>query len=90
MITVFKYRIEPGETILHMPKGAGLLHFDFVPKDRAWFVWALVDTRRPDEIRTLRMYGTGHEIQTYGVYIGTAISLQGFVAHLFEVAKTDA
>lgn len=89
MITVYKYRIEVGgETLLRLPQGAGLLHFSYVPKDDAWFLWALVDTRRPTEIRTLRLYGTGFEIDQFCMYVGTGMTPSGnFVLHLFEVKK---
>jgi hypothetical protein len=92
LITVHKYKLKVGgETEIRMPKGAGLLHFSYVPHNNSWCLWALVDTRRPEEIRTFTVYGTGFEIQQFGVYVGTALSLGGdFVLHLFEVKKSDA
>lgn len=76
---------------IEMPKGAKLLTIQ-VQRDEP-VLWALCDEDQRDEIRHLRVYGTGHPITgDPGTYIGTfQVADETFVGHVFEPhAQGDA
>ena len=96
MKTIWKYRIPVQDSIYEvlMPKNSELLHVGMTElMDKIW-LWALVETDSPKEIRRFRIYGTGHELVvnaktgygTYDTFVGTAYSCgKPLVWHLFEV-----
>jgi hypothetical protein len=92
MIVVYKYPLNLGaETqTIAMPKYSEIIAFKFQPLQGAretLFIWALVDTNRPNEDRRFLLYGTGVSIniERYVRHVGTAMSHNGvFVVHCFE------
>lgn len=74
---------------LEMPEGAQVLAFATqldIP-----FLWALVETEAPTQLRRFRLVATGEglpENETL-VHIGTQVGIQGYlVFHLFEATRT--
>ena len=57
MSTIYKYPIQPGLTVLELPRGAQVLTVQ-MQGDRP-FLWARLDTRQPLERRTFEVFGTG-------------------------------
>jgi len=91
MKKVFKYQFEPDDYInFTLPRGAKILTVQ--EQLGILCLWALVDVGESMvESRSMRMAGTGHSIDDYGVdyrYINT-IQLAGgsLVFHFFEVMK---
>ena len=88
---IYKYPInlEYAEGIvIKMPEGAEILTIQM--QKAVPCIWALVDTDASVEVRTFRIYGTGHPVKyDHGVlrnYIGTFQLYGGdIVLHLFEV-----
>jgi hypothetical protein len=85
MQTVYKYPIEMHDNFLvELPIGAYVLTVQV--QHGTPYIWALVDTESPTELRPFRLLGTGHPIeQPLTRYIGT-FQLNGgaLVFHLFE------
>lgn len=80
MRVVYKYAID---LEVKMPSQAQIVCVD-TQQDKP-FIWAVVDTESPEEIRAFRVYGTGESIPD-GLrrYIGT-YRVGPFVWHVFEV-----
>ncbi len=92
MKTVHKYLLPPctlGEgSNVNMPEGAQILTVSI--KDRSAFIWALVETDNPVDIRFFRVYATGQEIakQETIKYIGTLFPHDGvYTYHVFEATQ---
>lgn len=99
MLTIHKYVFNPqDEVILQMPCGANIIscqnQFDTIT------IWALVDTSRPKEKRTLMVVPTGGEITrpidgqpvnedtAYLRFLGTVQLRNGaLVYHVFDVTQ---
>jgi hypothetical protein len=86
--TIFKYRLDGGTNTIEMPQGARILSLALqrgVPH-----VWALVDQKMPTVLRTIRVYGTGHDMpDDPGHFIGTfLIRDDSFVFHAFDCGET--
>lgn len=85
MITVHKFPLlrQHRQTIL-LPARAKLLSVAF--QGNELFLWAQVDTDRPNVERSIHVYGTGHELMDDDLkYIGTAhLDPIGLVFHVFE------
>lgn len=48
-------------------------------------IWAKVETDEPSDVKTIRIYGTGHPIDEDGQYIGTfQLQSEGLVFHVFD------
>ena len=59
--TIFKYQIPALEQFeLSLPKGAEILRIDNI--DGVAWLWAKIDTRKPDETRKFRAFKTGGDI----------------------------
>lgn len=83
MKAIWKYPLEitDVQTIM-MPVDAAVLTVQ-VQNDQPC-IWAMVYTDSEKVQKTVRMYGTGHPIDTMGVWVGT-FQVQGgrFVFHVF-------
>lgn len=84
---IFKYKLNPAETTLELPKGAQLLSVGV--QQNEIFVWAMVNAhdRFSQENRYFRVYATGEYI-TEGQklsFLGTVHLCEGaVVGHVFE------
>ncbi len=85
MKTIYKYKVYPTDDFdLLLPKGAYILCVQ--TQDGEPFIWAMVDTEAPKEIRKFVLRGTGNTLPELPlVYIGTfQIRNDLLVFHLFE------
>lgn len=86
MRRVYKYPLTfgPGQTqtTLELPYAYQFLHFGF--QDGNPIVWALVNPDNPSVQRTLRVVGTGWDLEEGSEHRGTAIE-GDYVWHLFEM-----
>lgn len=85
MSTIYKYPIQPGLTVLELPRGAQVLTVQ-MQGDRP-FLWARLDTRQPPERRTFEVFGTGDGMPDDPrlMYVAT-FQMEGgsLVWHVFE------
>jgi hypothetical protein len=88
--TVHKYVLSAPVVELHMPRGARLL--TVATQGGKPCLWAEVDLRQEDEVRTFANHGTGHPIPDDETYIGTAHNVEGMglVFHIFERGPVPA
>jgi len=85
MKTIYKYKVYPTDEFeLSLPKGAYILCVQM--QDSEPYIWTMVDTEAPLEIRKFILRGTGHTLPELPlVYIGTFQMRDGLlVFHLFE------
>jgi hypothetical protein len=85
---IYKYKVDPWEQGVLMPKGARILTVHEQQGDI--YLWVGVDTDGPLEIRTIVVYGTGTTVANPEKlnYIGTAFLDGGtLVLHVFEAIK---
>lgn len=90
-ISIFKYGLDiADEVVIQMPKGAIIRHVGEQPmsKDNVQ-IWAQVDRREPLVPRTIRVFGTGHDLPNDpGTYIGTVITRGGMLVwHLYDAGE---
>ena len=91
MKTIYKYPAHfYGHFDLEMPKGAQILTID--TQEEAPYIWAIVDTNAPKEMRKFNMMKTGYPIPKEETlnYIGTFQECRPdveFVGHLFEITN---
>jgi hypothetical protein len=85
-MTVWKYEISPGTSILEIPKGGKVLALQ-VQQDMPC-MWVLVDQDAEKEKRRFEIHGTGSLLPNdYGTYVGTFQVNNGhYVFHIFETA----
>lgn len=86
MRTIYKYPLVRCDLqTIPMPAGAKILAVQ--TQHDLPYLWAMVDSGSPPEPRDFRTYGTGHDVDQEGDYIGT-YQLRGgaLVFHVFEVA----
>lgn len=87
---IFKYEIGFNEDPIVMPKNARIVHVG--KQGFATCIWAIVDPSQENELRTIQVFGTGHEIPTGLNYIATwqdapfQTDARCNVWHLFEGA----
>lgn len=82
MKTVYKYEMQYGLTVVHLPKAAIPVFFGL--QGGTPMLW--VETQKGDEDKHPRifyLFGTGYDIDDDLSYIGT-IQQQGYVWHLYE------
>lgn len=78
MITVYKYKLDiQKRTTIRAPRGMKPLHVGYQNEGPRYymFVWALVDTEKPEIDHTFYVLGTGHDAEIpnhMGAYVGTA------------------
>lgn len=87
MKTIFKYKLEiEAFQSIAMHQGAQILSVQVQNKDP--YVWAMVDSMAPLEVRVFHTFVTGEPIPNavgLNEYIGTFLLCDGeFVFHLFE------
>jgi hypothetical protein len=77
------WRTIKGRQVIEMPGNARILTVQ-VQGDTPC-LWALVEVGEPPRARGIQIYGTGHQADDAGVYIGTFQLAQGqLVFHVFE------
>ena len=87
MRTIWKYPLQvTDEQGVHMPRGAKAMLVGFQGDELC--MWVMVDPMQLRETRTIRIYGTGHNIpysdRANMDYVGTAIDpVNPFVWHVF-------
>ena len=85
MKTIFKYPLEiTDRQILSIPEGAEILCVQ--NQNNKVYLWAMIEMSNPNNIRKLRIIGTGHDIENEKLnYIGTIQQMEGqLVWHIFE------
>jgi hypothetical protein len=85
MIAIHKYRITLDGDGIEMPAGAEILHADC--QGEGIFLWARVDTERPNVRRHIVVVGTGRACPSTATshYVGTVMMRTlGLVFHVFE------
>jgi hypothetical protein len=90
MVTVWKYALTPGMTVIQMPAAAVPLTVGV--QDGSLVLWALVAVQGQPETRVFLTAGTGHAfpaVSTQIPYVGTA-SMGSLVWHVFEVLEERA
>lgn len=85
MKTIYKYIIEiTRQFAVKMPEGAKVIHVD--EQFGKPFMWAMIDTNRPNTLHHFWVYGTGNEIPKDAaiVHVGSVITSRGsYVWHVF-------
>jgi len=88
MKRIFKYPLSVGACAIQTHAGATLL--TVAAQGEIPHVWAIVDDSAPAAVRMIAVYGTGWELpDSLGVYVGTAVTRQGFVWHVFDMGETQ-
>mgnify|MGYP000221082942 CR=1 FL=1 len=84
MKSVYKYTLQVNDEWqkVRIPGQSKIVHVAQQENGSVCF-WALVDNTIGDDIRSFRIYGTGHQTPESG-YIGTALMHSGLVWHVFE------
>lgn len=82
MKTIWKFPITLGETKVSMPEHAYILSIQYQGQELC--LWAIVDTKAPETIRTFEVYETGHEIDINKVGWLATVQRPPFVWHVFE------
>ena len=84
MKTIHKFNLKIQYTQeIEMSTGAILLRVQKQVTTGLFALWALVDTDRPKEMRTVCIAGTGHQLpENWGVYLDT-VQDGAFVWHFF-------
>ncbi len=86
MRQVWKFKLEPGENKIQMPKGTHTLSVGW--QDGRVVMWASVPGKPlagdAAEIREFLWVGTGQPIYWDAKFIGTVQDPDGFVWHIFE------
>ncbi len=86
MRTIYKYPFAfDGSVELVLPIGAEILHIGV--QDGVYCLWALVDTEVKNEIKRIRIIGTGHEVSEDIGIINHITTIQDgqYVWHIFDV-----
>lgn len=86
-MTIWKYTLNPGRTILEIPAGGQVLAAQV--QHARLQLWVLVDPTAPLAVREFTVYGTGHPVTEdpgrQRTYIGTVqMSGGNLVIHVFE------
>lgn len=85
--TIWKFVLAEGSLQkIRMPKDAKVLTVQM--QHGTACLWVLVDPVANEEDRWFRVYGTGHDIQDEGTYIGTFQMKGGlYIFHVFECSR---
>lgn len=86
-MTIWKYTLNPGRTILEIPAGGQVLSVQMQYGEPR--IWVLVDPDAKPEVREFTVYGTGHPVADdpgrQRTYIGTVqMSGGNLIDHVFE------
>ncbi len=89
MNTIWKIELKPNDIqTVEMPAGARILHCR--EQDDVPCIWFLCDPDVLTQPRRFRMYGTGHEEEVFGQYLGTCMLRDGrLVVHVFEIGAAN-
>jgi hypothetical protein len=79
MKTIYKYTLDEP---VHIPKGSTVVQVGI--QDGLYCIWAVVDTDAPLEERHFVVVGTGRELTTNMVHVGTVFE-DPFVWHIMEL-----
>lgn len=88
MSTIYKYKLQPGRTVLDLPIGATPLSVQMQHGEPC--MWALVEPHQPTTRRFFDVYGTGHGMPADpGHYVAT-FQMDGgaLVWHVFDSTRT--
>lgn len=79
---IYKYPLAiTNAQLMYLPEDHKILSVQV--QDGQVMMWALVDDERYSDTKYLiEFFGTGHEVDTEGTFIGT-VQLSGFVWHVF-------
>lgn len=87
MKKIYKYELNltDGITEIYMPEPGKILHSDF--QGLGLFIWALIDTDKPDTLRKFMVVGTGHLIEIPDEKLQHISTYQNglYVFHTFEI-----
>ena len=88
MKTIHKYELGPLGVGINVPLPKGSVVLSAGIKNTDIFIWALVDTEQPTEVRQFIAYGTGWEVdEDIGELCFIDTVFEGpYVWHVFEVA----
>ena len=85
MTQIFKYVLMSTKNVssVAIPKGGKVL--TTAMQDGLVCIWVEVDQHAPTELRTFKIYGTGHEMldSEHQVYVGTIFD-NPYVWHVYE------
>lgn len=93
LVRIFRYDLRVDDiTKVSLPRGAQILSFA-AREQRADVIefWALVDPAQPEEVRELRVVGTGNPFDDaeHWTYLDTVITYGGaLVWHIFRMASS--
>jgi hypothetical protein len=88
MKRVYKYQVPVNDrlAVIHMHKGARILHVSDNGDISNVYFWAEIDTSAEAmEPRFFQLFGTGHAIPDTAKWIGTTTTSSLLVWHLYEV-----
>ncbi len=87
MLTVWKYKLNPGRNTYKLPERAEILSAQEV--DNEVYMWAKVDDCRPTESRELYVAGTGHSLyEDCKLQFIATVTVEGWMKwHVFECVK---
>ena len=92
MATIYKYKLQPGRTVLDLPDGAKVLTVQMQGDDAC--LWALVEPHKPTGSRFFDVYGTGHPAPADpGDYVATFQQRNAWgalVFHVFDATRTES
>lgn len=90
MTTIYKYKLQPGRTVLDLPDGAQVLTVQMQGDDAC--LWAMVEPHKPTGRRFFDVYGTGHPMPADpGDYVATFQQRNEWgtlVWHVFDATRT--
>lgn len=89
---VWKHRLPERHNTLHLSADAKILHFAYVERDGQHYLWEAHSQDEPDVVtRTFAVIGTGQQSDVDPArHLGTAVSEDAEVYHLFETTPTAA
>jgi len=90
MATIWKYALNPGTNCIKVPGLDEPLSVGF--QGEQLYIWCLVDPDKAGREHYFLATITGRELpggDVLGMFIGTAQSPTGIVAHVFEIADDD-
>jgi hypothetical protein len=86
MRAIYKYPLRAFFNRVPIHEDGKLLHVAYDGAEHCLCVWAEIDTDHPICDRKIQLVGTGHEVLSGGVYIGTAKD-GPFVWHVYDLGE---
>lgn len=87
MNVIHKYPLTNGHNFISLPNGSKVVHFGL--QGPGMCIWVEKPTN-PDIVVTTHefiIYGTGWEIPAFNEHVGTVVTSDGFVWHLYKVER---